>query len=415
MKLTQPNLTLKVKLFFLTVVIGILLFPTAAWAQSVWEVVKGDANISTWLGNVAIGAVGDMGARIACDKTFDEIISDAEGCGITEVALTPGQLSPGGLTGSIARAFDEIPQSRPPVNLAVYFQDLKQHSPFASSAYAQSPLESTIFTMVVLENWKTFRNMAYALMIPILVVTGFMIMFRRQIAPQTVVTIQYALPRIAIALILITFSYAIVGLVLSMILPLISVAFRINLGIFGNQITSFVEMSNNIIDLIARVFVHLQGLSFGIVGAAGVLMAMFPIFMGIMYFQYIKRYVNTILLTMFAPFIILMAAIPGNEAGIWNWFKKIIANALAIPAMVFVFLLGIGIIGGSGFTAAATIQKLPIYGTLEFLGISTLLETSAVIQQIFLGMTIAWQAKNVYKYIEAGFKIEPMIPTGKRR
>lgn len=59
--------------------------------------------------------------------------------------------------------------------------------------------------------WKTFRNIAYALLAAIIIVVGFMVMFRKKIDPKTVVTVQNAIPRIVIALGLVTFSYAIVG------------------------------------------------------------------------------------------------------------------------------------------------------------------------------------------------------------
>ncbi len=59
--------------------------------------------------------------------------------------------------------------------------------------------------------WKTFRNIAYALLAVIIIVVGFMVMFRKKIDPKTVVTVQNAIPRIVIALGLVTFSYAIVG------------------------------------------------------------------------------------------------------------------------------------------------------------------------------------------------------------
>ena len=59
--------------------------------------------------------------------------------------------------------------------------------------------------------WKGFRDMSYALLVLIIIVFAFMIMFRVKISPQLVISIQSALPKVVIALILITFSYAIAG------------------------------------------------------------------------------------------------------------------------------------------------------------------------------------------------------------
>ena len=81
-----------------------------------------------------------------------------------------------------------------------------------------------------LKAWKVTRNMTYALSILAVIVMSFMIMFRVKISPQVVITVQSALPKIIIALILITFSYAIAGFIID-----ISYLF---LGIIAALITS---------------------------------------------------------------------------------------------------------------------------------------------------------------------------------
>lgn len=69
---------------------------------------------------------------------------------------------------------------------------------------------------VLLPIWKAFRNVAYAMLAVILIVIGFMVMFRKKIDPKTVVTVQNAIPRVVVALLLVTFSYAIVGLMIDL-------------------------------------------------------------------------------------------------------------------------------------------------------------------------------------------------------
>lgn len=75
--------------------------------------------------------------------------------------------------------------------------------------------------------WLMFRNLVFLLMVLIIVIIGFMIMFRAKINPQTVISVENALPRIVIALLLITFSYAIAGFLID--LMYISVGFIITL------------------------------------------------------------------------------------------------------------------------------------------------------------------------------------------
>ncbi len=64
--------------------------------------------------------------------------------------------------------------------------------------------------------WKIFRDLSYMLLVIILIAIGFMIMFRAKINPQTVISVENALPKIVIALILITFSFAIAGFLIDL-------------------------------------------------------------------------------------------------------------------------------------------------------------------------------------------------------
>ncbi len=64
--------------------------------------------------------------------------------------------------------------------------------------------------------WRGFRNIAYGFLILVMVGIGFAVLFRTKIDPRTVISIQNALPRVIVTLILITFSYAIVGLLIDL-------------------------------------------------------------------------------------------------------------------------------------------------------------------------------------------------------
>ena len=69
--------------------------------------------------------------------------------------------------------------------------------------------------------WKIFRDLSYMLLVLVLIGIGFMIMFRMKMNPQTVISVENALPRIVIALILITFSFAIAGFMIDIMYILI--------------------------------------------------------------------------------------------------------------------------------------------------------------------------------------------------
>lgn len=64
--------------------------------------------------------------------------------------------------------------------------------------------------------WKILRNVVYALSSVVFIVIGIMIMLRVKISPQAVITIQNSIPKLITSLILVTFSYAIAGLIIDL-------------------------------------------------------------------------------------------------------------------------------------------------------------------------------------------------------
>ncbi|VVA43569.1 conserved membrane hypothetical protein [Candidatus Roizmanbacteria bacterium] len=78
--------------------------------------------------------------------------------------------------------------------------------------------------------WKIFRDLAYMVLVIILIAIGFMIMFRAKINPQTVISVENALPKIVIALILITFSFAIAGFLIDLMYVVIIIIISVLSG-----------------------------------------------------------------------------------------------------------------------------------------------------------------------------------------
>lgn len=93
-----------------------------------------------------------------------------------------------------------------------------------TKAFSQLPEGTTILSSladesghldnIVTKYWSACRNIAYALLTLVLVIFGFLIMLRQNVEPRVTMTISNALPRIATALVLITFSFAISGLII---------------------------------------------------------------------------------------------------------------------------------------------------------------------------------------------------------
>jgi len=122
-----------------------------------------------------------------------------------------------GLTAGLLTA----PYAHPPASGMYYVYDSLKNADFIPSAYAA---EGIGFAGIkpLLKIWKQFRNIAYLVLVIILVVIGFMIMFRMKLDPHTVIGIENALPRIVVTLILITFSFPIAGFMIDFMYMLIA-------------------------------------------------------------------------------------------------------------------------------------------------------------------------------------------------
>jgi len=78
--------------------------------------------------------------------------------------------------------------------------------------------------------WAISRNASFFLFVIVAIVFAFMIMFRVKLSPQVVISVQSALPKMIITLILATFSFAIAGLMIDLMYVI--------MGVFSTLITS---------------------------------------------------------------------------------------------------------------------------------------------------------------------------------
>lgn len=103
-----------------------------------------------------------------------------------------------------------IPYANPPASGIYWASSGLENAGFIPQTYAA---EGVGFAALkpFMNLWKIFRDLCYLILVLILVTIGFMIMFRMKLNPQTVITIESALPRIVVSMLLITFSFAIAG------------------------------------------------------------------------------------------------------------------------------------------------------------------------------------------------------------
>lgn len=99
-----------------------------------------------------------------------------------------------------------------PISSAGYAQYAMSNFGITKSAYAQNTTSLGYNRLSPLIGvWTKFRDIAYLLFVLAFTVIGLAIMFRVKIDARTVMTIQNQIPKIIIALVLVTMSYAIAG------------------------------------------------------------------------------------------------------------------------------------------------------------------------------------------------------------
>ncbi|HUV42832.1 MAG TPA: hypothetical protein VMY36_02885 [Patescibacteria group bacterium] len=281
----------------------------------------------------------------------------------------------------------------PPASGIQYLASIGEKLRVVKPTYAQ---EDTGFERMAdyLPLWKTFRNITYVFFVLILVFMGFAIMFRVKINPQTVITIQSALPKVVIGLILITFSYAIVGLMIDFMwvfTNLIIFTFKHIPDTDPNfpQWLSRLITAQAVTDashLAAGIFIILLGPAFAtfltftiitstptiitsiilwpispmIIGLNVTILFLLAIIFLIIYIRILwallKAYVMVVLHLIFAPFEILVGILPGSNA-ISSWFRNLIANLVVLPATIAMIFL-------SGYLAIAPLFRKSNLGSL---------------------------------------------------
>jgi len=248
-----------------------------------------------------------------------------------------------------------------PISSTAYFRDIGQRLNIIPEANAQTTGFGFQAASSVLELWKISRNIAYILIIFVMIIMAFMIMFRVKLSPQVVISVQSALPKVFITLILITFSYAIAGFMIDLMYVVIGLLAAI-LTSGANPIsvqdwsTTFGELTytNGIISL----FVKYLGIFFltslwTFISTPWLLAALIPFFVWIIVFvlvfvvllilmvrviwMMVKNFVMLLIYIMFGPFMILGGAL--GFGGFGAWLKKLAALLAVYPIVGFLFVL----------------------------------------------------------------------------
>jgi hypothetical protein len=327
-------------------------------------------------------------------------------------------LSQGGAIGGVGFLIGSL-IGNPPASFGYYAADLIHHSRFgAQPAYAQGVGFGALTP--ILGTWNAFKNIAYYILTIMFFITGFLILIRHKVSGNVAVTVQNALPRLVITLIVITFSYAIAGLIVDLmylaIYFLISVfgtqifqpdfhfdsvfsgsvdlrglAFDVNifdftiLYIFGKGVGAW-ALAQSLGDLIGDavsnvkllgplgddgtvrdIFTEIIGALFYIIIAVAIFIAMFRVF-----FALVMSYAGFVINVVLSPLILLEGAIPGRNP--WTkWLKNLIAGLLPFVVVIFMIFMTFALTGdpevtqpGIGYRSSSdqgvTGLRLPLIG-----------------------------------------------------
>ena len=122
-----------------------------------------------------------------------------------------------------------MPYLTPPASGVYWVYDTLQNTNLVPKSYAAEGIGfSALKSLTGL--WKIFRNVAYLVLVIILISIGFMIMFRVKLNPQTVISLENSLPRIVVTLLLITFSFPIAGFMIDLMYILMALSITLFSG-----------------------------------------------------------------------------------------------------------------------------------------------------------------------------------------
>jgi hypothetical protein len=283
----------------------------------------------------------------------------------------------------------------------------------------------------IMSLWKVFRNAVYVLISLAFIVLGIMIMLRIKASPQTVVTLQNSIPKVITTLILVTFSYAIAGLLIDIVnlfqalaLSLIFNGIGKNLSdnlfqiswsdwsltnminaiktLFGDNAFNFSHLNSGnfwmILSLTQRlapnVITTLLGAVIGgvlgsfiapgagtlIGGAAGGIL--FSVIIAIVLIIYLiklavnlaKCYVSVILKIITGPLEIFLGVFPNSQVNFGTWITELIANLVTFPVCLL-FLVIVNLICdsvSSGLWAPNLVQGPFVWFLPIIIGISAI-------------------------------------------
>ncbi|NIT03684.1 hypothetical protein GTO10_02005 [Candidatus Saccharibacteria bacterium] len=334
--------------------------------DDLWEKAKCITNINCTVRAAGVSAMNFV-SYTTVGEDFDEVsIGDINK--MVRGDWDQGLVAAVGRMGGLAYTF-------PPVDLGEYVRGELADNLLNTPVRAQETLGQGALTPIR-EVWSGMRNVAYGLFVIVVVVIGLMIILQKEISPRVVVTFTNALPKILLGLVLITFSYPIIALIID-----VGAVFTSNLVLtaiseaFGTITADLVGGAGSIAASLSPAPAMITGVFLG--GLEGlaevqsalsslVLLAIFAVaavvLLGLTFIRVLIAYGYILIYTVFSPILLLFGSLPGQEGSITNFFKNVTAKTLVFPVVLFFLYLGVGLAVGTAASATERIQNV-ISGT----------------------------------------------------
>lgn len=448
------------KLFVKTSLIALLVrilisspFAAPAHAQESWAV-PSVQDVSDAIRETVDGVIQKEGSETHSQVVAETIL----GCQILGCSDDPNH--PVGYNKSVVASIGKgiaYLYGNPPASTYAFAVDLGKTLGFLPRAYAQGVGFTGLGPLI--DIWKIFRNIAYGIIAIIMIVIGFMVMLRKKIDPKTVVTVQSSIPRIVIALILVTFSYAIVGFMIDLMyvsmLLIANVLININPDTFkvrflgdltdtlnlpsiplstitpkdfitGNfftvggmffaegweslkgifalfpwQATAGVSVITGLASFAISGF-SLKSLALGAIAPTALPMVIvaLAVLIGLvrLFFLLLDAYIHIIIALITSPFHLMTEAIPGTNA-FSSWMRNLIGKLLVFPIVITLTLVTHLL---TSKTTAGDVWAPPLlWGSTSGEGLGGL---------IGLGMLLS--IPTIIGGIQKALKGEPLVPAG---
>lgn len=383
--------------------------------ESMFQVITDpEVHLGNWVQNIAWSAVLNAGVKAAVggEADVDSIFVRHEPF-FTEkhinklYAYVDSGRMPGGLysLGGVTLSYI-VADPTVPTNLALFIDDVKKDTIFNTNSYAATPSSgysepSQFFQITTLGVWKTTRNFALSLLGLFLAIASLGVLFRQKLSPQAVVTIYSILPSVPLAILFIVLSYPIVAVAMNLNGPLNTLAIKLGMDVF-NQISN---SSGGATGTLTTILIALAA-SF-VSGPFAVAISLPIIFMGVailllivigifkVIYEFTKWYGTFVILTIGFPLAAAVSILPGKQAVLMTFVKKLIVNMLVFPVGIFLTLVGFGFI----MTTFDQAVDLGIFWT----GYVFVFGIFVSLVKFFIGYGIIWNAFKIRGILENSF------------